>query len=234
MYMKCVLIIGGNCDIGRALVDYFLDRNYKVVVGYHNDNNEYKKEVKYIKCDVTNTSSIENIILETKNVYGNIDILINLACTYMDNSFLNKTKEEFMKVLEVNLVGTFLCNQIYSRYIDNGLIINMGSTDGIDTYSQYSIDYSASKAGIINITKSISISTNNKVLCICPNWVETSSTMNMNSEYLKDELLRIGQNRLVLLDELVYGFDKIINSNFNSGDIFRIDVKGDKLWVEKI
>ena len=152
----------------------------------------------------------------------------------MDNSFLNKTKEEFMKELEVNLVGTFLCNQIYSRYMDDGLIINVASTDGIDTYSEYSIGYSASKAAIINMSKSVSLSTKNKVLCICPNWVDTSSTRGMNKEYLDSELVRIGQSRLITLDEFVFGFDKVINNNFNSGDIFRIDVKEDKLWVEKI
>ena len=232
--MKSVLIIGGNCDIGKYLSKYFLDKGYDVVVGYHNSYSKYDERVKYIKCDVTDIDSIENIILECKNMYGNIDILINLACICMDNSFLNKTRDEFMKELEVNLVGTFLCNQMYSRYIDNGMIINMASTDGVDTYSEYSIGYSASKAGIININKSISISTDNKVLCICPNWIETSSTMGMNREYLESELMRIGQDRLITLDEFILGFDKIINGEFNTGDIFRIDIKGDKLWVERI
>ena len=173
-------------------------------------------------------------MVTTKNMYGNIDIIINMACVYMDNNFLNKTKEEFMKVLEVNLVGTFLCSQIYSRYIDNGLIVNIASTDGIDTGSQYSIDYSASKVGIINLSKNISMCTNNKVLCICPNWLDTSSTRDMDKDYLDSELKRIGQGRLITMNEFVDGFDMIINSDFNSGDIFRIDIEGDKLWLEKM
>jgi len=232
--MKSVLIIGGNCDIGKSLVNNYLDKDYNVIVGYHNDSNQYNNSVKYLKCDVTDIDSIENIILETKNMYGNIDILINLACICMDNSFLNKTKEEFMKELEVNLVGTFLCCQIYSRYIDNGQIINMSSTDGIDTYSQYSMDYSASKAGIINISKSMSISTNNKILCVCPNWIDSDSTRSMNYEYLDSELKRINQSRLITVDELIDSIDKIINSDSNSGDIFKIDIRDDKLWIERI
>jgi len=232
--MKSVLIIGGNCDIGRCLVKYFLKNNYNVVVGYHNNDYKYLDAVEYIKCDVTDIDSIENIIINTKEKYGNIDIIINLANVCMDNSFLNKTKDEFMRVLEVNLVGTFLCNQIYSRYIDNGLIINMASTDGVDTYSEYSIDYSASKAGIINISKSIALCTKNKVLCVVPNWIDSDSTNSMNEEYLESELLRIEQSRLITLDELINGIDQIINSVFNSGDVFRIDIKGDKLWVEKM
>lgn len=234
MYMKCVLIIGGNCDLGRALSKYFINNNYYVVVGYHNDGNNYIDNVKYIRCDVTQEDDINNIIVSTKKMYGNIDIMINLSCLCMDNSFLNKTKSEFMNELEVNLVGTFLCNQIYSRYIDNGLIINMASTDGLDTYNEYNIGYSVSKAGIIHLSKSIVLATKNKVLCIAPNWLETSSTMSMNQEYLIDELKRIGQDRLISIDEFVVGFDKIIKSDFNSGDIFRIDIKESELWVEKI
>jgi 3-oxoacyl-[acyl-carrier protein] reductase len=232
--MKCVLIIGGNCDMGRSLSKYFLDNGYNVVVGYHSDRNEYDKRIKYIKCDVTREESIDNTVKSVIDMYGNIDIMINLACLCMDNSFLNKTKDEFMRVLEVNLVGTFLCNQIYSRYIDNGMIINIGSTDGVDTYSEYSIDYSASKAGVINISRSISMCTNNRVLCICPNWVDTSSTRDMDKDYLDSELKRIGQDRLITMNEFVDGFDMIINSDYNSGDIFRIDIEGDKLWLEKM
>ena len=232
--MKSVLLIGGNCDIGKYLTDYFIKNNYNVVVGYHNDNSKYNNSVEYVKCDVTNIDSIDNTVKSVINKYGNIDVMINLSCISMDNSFFNKTKDELMRELEVNLVGSFLCNQIYSRYIDNGLIINISSTDGIDTYSEYSIGYSMSKAGIINMSKSISICTKNKVLCICPNWIDTSSTRSMNKEYLDSELIRIGQSRLITLDEIVDCFDKIINSEFDSGDIFRIDVKDDKIWLEKM
>lgn len=232
--MKNVLIIGGNSDIGNSLANYYLDRGYNVIIGYHNNDNKYDERIYYIKCDVTNIDSIDNIISDSINRFGKIDILINLACITMDNSFLNKTKEEFMKVLEVNLVGTFLVNQIYSRYIDNGMIINVASTDGLDTGSIYSIDYSASKAGIINMSKIISMATNNKVLCIVPNWIDSDSTRSMNKEYLDSELKRIGQDRLITKEEFILGFDKVINGGINSGDIFRIDIKEWELWVEKI
>ena len=132
--MKNVLIIGANCDIGKAITRYFLDKEYNLVLGYHNDNNEYFKQVKYMKCDVTSSESIKNIIKYCIDTYGKIDVIINLACVCMYNSFLNKTKEELMKEIEINLVGMFLCNQIYSRYVNDGMIINMASTDGIDAY----------------------------------------------------------------------------------------------------
>ena len=232
--MRNVLIIGGNSDIGIGLVRYYLDMDCNVVVGYHKNMDCCDNRVRYIKCDVCDSDSIENIIRSMISMYGTIDVMINLACVCMDSDFLDKSKYEFMRVLEVNLVGTFLCNQIYCKYIDNGMIVNMGSTDGVDTYSRYSIDYSASKAGIINISKSISMCTDNKILCICPNWIDTSSTRMMDSGYLESELVRIGQDRLIKLDEFIDGYDQIINGGFNSGDVFRIDIKGDKLWVERM
>jgi len=231
--MKSVLIIGGSSDIGINLAKYFISLDYNVLIGYNTRKIEIDG-IKSVKCDVRIEEDIENIIKLGIDMFGNIDMLINLACISRDNSFLNKTKKEFMDVLEVNLVGTFLCCQIYSRYIDNGQIINMSSTDGIDTYSQYSMDYSASKAGIINISKSMSISTNNKILCVCPNWIDSDSTRSMNYEYLDSELKRINQSRLITVDELIDSIDKIINSDSNSGDIFKIDIRDDKLWIERI
>ena len=90
--MGCVLIIGGSCDIGFMMTKYFKNKGYNIVVGYHNDSYKYIDDIEYVKCDVTNTLEIENVIKTTKSKYGEIDILINLSCVCMDNSFLNKTK----------------------------------------------------------------------------------------------------------------------------------------------
>lgn len=228
-----VLIVGGSSDIGKSLASYLVNLGYKVIVSYCNHYCTID-DVEVIKCDIKNEYEIEDMFKYIIDKYESIDILINLASISLDNSFLSKTKNEFMEVLEVNLVGTFLCNQIYSKYMNNGLIINMSSTDGIDTGSIYSIDYSASKAGIINMSHNISLATNNKVLCVCPNWIDSESTRDMDMEYLDSELKRIGQSRLITISELVDGIYKIINMNSDSGSVFRIDVKDDKLWIEKI
>ena len=230
--MKKVLIIGGSTDIGISLAKYLIKKDYEVLLTY-NKNKIIDEDFTTIKCDVTSESSIEDTIKYAINLFGNIDILINMAAISLDNSFLNKTKEEFLSVLTVNLVGTFLTNQIYSRYIDNGLIINVSSTDGIDTFSKYNIDYSASKAGIINMTKSISISTTNKVLCVCPNWIDSYTTNSMNKDYLLSELKRIKQDRLIKIDEFTRSMYEIINTNYDTGSIIRMDIKDGNLWLKK-
>lgn len=231
--MKCILIIGGANDIGNAIANSFVNFGYQVVIGYHH-HLPIQMNFDYHKCDVTNEQDIEETIKYCLNKYHHIDILLNLANLNQDNSFLNKTKDEFMRVLEVNLVGTFLLNQYYSRYIDNGIIINMASTDGIDTGSAYSIDYSASKSGIITMSKIIARATSNKVYCLCPNWISSDTTNSMNKEYLKSELTRINQSRLITIDELITSIKNIINNDYESGSIFRIDIKDDELWMKKI
>ena len=227
--MKNILIFGGSSDIGRSLAKYLINMGNNVIVTY---NKHKVNDINSIKCDIRNEIEIEDTIKKVIKEHKRIDIIINMAAISMDNYFLDKTKEEFMNVLEVNLVGTFLTSKIYSKYIDDGMIVNISSTDGIDTYNEYNIDYAASKCGIINMSKNISMCTNNKVICICPNWIDSDSTRSMDKDYLMNELKRIGQSRLIKIDELNDGIYKIINDNIDG--IYRIDIKGDKLWIEKI
>lgn len=228
-----VLIIGGSSDIGIELSKLFILKGYNVVSTYN--SHEFKLDgVDTIKCDIRKEEDIESTIKYCIDKYEKVDILINMASISMDNYFLDKSKEEFMRVLEVNLVGTFLCNKIYSKYIDDGIIVNIGSTDGIDTYNEYDMDYAASKAGIINITKSISRCTNNKVLCICPNWIDSNTTKDMDNNYLINELKRIGQSRLISINEVINSIFNIINMDNKSGTIYRIDIREDKLWIEEM
>lgn len=196
--------------------------------------------VKICQCDVSSCDDIERVIKDGKDLLGNDYILINLASISRDNSFFEKTKEEFMEVLEVNLVGMFLCNQIYSKYIDNGMIINMASTDGIDTYSEYCLDYAVSKAGIIQMSKYVCKYTSNKVLCICPNWIDSDSTREMDKDYLFNELKRIGQSRLIKMDEFIDSLYEILldyyhkDKDMDFKNVIRMDIKDDKLWIEKM
>ncbi len=231
--MKTILIIGGANDIGLSLVNKFKRHNYNVVVGFHQKKLNIKEIDEYY-VDITNENSIQEIIDYCLNKYKQIDIVINLANLNLDNNFLDKNKAEFLRVLEVNLVGTFLLNKCYSKTISNGMIINMSSTDGIDTGSVYSIDYSASKAGIINMSQIISRCTTNKVFCICPNWIDSDTTKMIDKTYLDSELTRINQSRLITLEELSNSIYMLTDSNYESGSVFRIDVKDDKLWMNKI
>ena len=228
-----VLIIGGSSDIGYDLAKKLTSKGYKVIASY-NEHRINDSDIDYIKCDIRNEDSILNTFKSVFDKYGRIDILINMAAICLDNEFLLKTKKEFMDVLEVNLVGTFLTSKMYAKYIDDGMIINIASTDGVDTYNEYNMDYAASKAGVIHLSKNLRMVTNNKVICICPNWIDSNSTRNMDNDYLDNELLRIKQSRLLSIDEVNNGICEVIDSEYDSGSVIRIDIRDDKLWIEKI
>ncbi len=219
--MKTVLITGASKGLGNALANIFLSSGYKVIATY-NTNNSFSKNIEFIKLDITNEKEIEALFNNYK-----IDILINNAATCMDSDLLDKTKDEFMKVLEVNLVGTFLmCKNAIKHNIKE--IINISSTDSINTYNKFNIDYSSSKSGVNIITKTIGeFYKDIRIIGILPNYINTESVLEMNKEYLDSELKRINQKELLDKDEVAYNIFKIYgNKDIKSGSLVKIDYEG--------
>ena len=151
-------------------------------------------------------------------MYNRLDVLVNNAALSLDNDFDSKTKEQFIKVLEVNLVGPFLLIQGLKDLLKT--IINISSTDGINTYTKYNIDYSASKAGLINLTKSLALILEDKnIYAIGPNWVNTESIRHMNQDYLNDEMRRIGQKKLIDPSMIANKVIELLYGEYESGSI---------------
>ncbi len=226
---KTALVTGCAKGIGKEIALELARYNYNIIGTYNTSLEEIIKlkekieslgvKFDYYKLDLTNDLDIEDFIKNMNN-YNHIDILINNAALSLDNEFNLKTKEEFLKVLEVNLVGPFILIQKLYTKMNNGIIINISSTDGINTYSKYNMDYSASKAGLINLTKSLALELDNiRIYSICPNWVNTESTREMSQEYLKEEMKRIGQSKLINKSEVAKGVIDLIDSNIKSGSV---------------
>ncbi len=233
--MNC-LITGSSIGIGRSLAIKLASLNNNVYITYLSNELKAKELQKEIiknynvqcfikKCDLRSEEEIINVVNDFKNKLGNINLLVNNASISHDNLIIDKTKEQFMDVLNVNLVGTFLMTKYAISDMNEGIVINMASTDGIDTQSIYNIDYSASKAGIISLTKSFALSYQNiKFISIAPNWVDTESTREMNQDYLNKELKRINQKKLITIDNVVNKIiHTIVDKNIKSGDLIRID-----------
>ena len=221
---KIMLVTGAARGIGKVIANYFSNLGVNVIVTYCNNkiDNGY--------ClDLTNEDSIKELAETIKDKYGKIDYLVNNASISLDSYIFDKTKEEFMKVLETNVVGTFLMMKYFDSIVD-GYIFNISSTDGIDTGSIYSIDYNASKAGINSLTKTFSLASSNRIISICPNWVDTDSTRDMDKDYLNSELKRIKQDKLIKEETIPKVIDECIKKEVKSGSIIRIegdeDVRG--------
>ena len=232
---KIVLVTGASKGIGKAITDFFASNKATIIMTYNTNlesSNKTKDELisKYnvniinYHLDLSSEDSINDLYKEIKEKYGHIDILVNNASLSIDEDFNELTKEDFMKVLEVNTVGTFLMIKYMSKLMNsNDYIFNISSTDGIDTGSTLSINYNVSKAGIINMTETLSRIIESKIITICPNWVETEVTKDMNQEYLINEMKRINQVKLIKPEKIPQVINELINNDCVNGSIIRID-----------
>lgn len=219
-----ILITGASKGIGNCLANILVD-NDNQVIGIYNNTKTNSNVIDYQKCDICNEDDVKNLFKYIKEKYGYIDVLVNAAALSIDDDMYNKTKEDFMKVLEVNLVGTFLMCKYASLIMNKGVIVNILSTNGYDTYTSLSMDYDSSKAGLINLTKNLAKRLNKIKVCgIAPNWVDTDSTLSMDPNYLESELNRVSQTKLIKKEDVCNKIiDIIYNNEIKSGDIIRMD-----------
>lgn len=230
---KVVLITGASYGIGKEIAKYFAKLGSNIIITYNKSQNlsnnvvleiksKYNVEIDNLKCDITNLDDVNNLYSFVKNKYGKIDILVNNSALSLDSYLFDKTKDVFMKVLEVNVYGTFLMMQMFSKI--TSFIFNISSTDAIDTGNEYNIDYSCSKASINCMTKYFSLfDKNTKYFTICPNWVETEPIKEMNQDFLQSELKRIKQDKLINPKTIPIMIKKCIVENMITGSIIRID-----------
>lgn len=218
-----VLITGASRGIGLTLAKLLTDYGAKVI-GVYNNTKIKDNRIDTYKCDISNEKEIKRLFQYIKKSYGKIDIVVNCAATCLDSDLYDKTKKEFMRVLEVNLVGTFLMCKYASSLMTNGVIVNISSTDAYDTFSTYSMDYAASKAGLENLTKNLALRLPNLKICaLAPNWVDTETVLSMDENYLKTEMERVGQKKLLTKEEVVIKIVEIIvNDDIISGDVIRM------------
>jgi len=238
MDKKTVIVTGSSLGLGASIIKEFAKNDFNVVINYVNhekEANELKKEVeKYnikalcIKCDITNEKEINDMFNQVMKEFKRIDVLVNNAGIAIDTLFNDKTKDNFMRTLEVNLVGTFLVSRVFGNQMykqKEGQIINISSNNGIDQYYEYSLDYDASKAGVINLTHNLSkhYSPYVRVNCICPGWINTNMNKDMDKEYKKNEENKILLKRFANPDEIAHDIYNISTSTYMNDSIIRID-----------
>ena len=221
--MKKLLITGISSDISKSIINTFKDE-YKIIGIYHTNLDLNIDNIDLYKCNVTDEEEVKKLTTILKEKYGTIDLLINAHSKESDEYILDKTGDCFNEVLSTIITGTFLMMKYSIKYLNVSYIVNVSSTDSIDTYNEYNLDYSVSKSGLNMMTKIFSEtfpSINFKLILL--NYVDTYTTRLMNPEYLKSELNRIGQKELIKPDFIADKLKNIINSNNNNNLIVRID-----------
>ena len=186
-----VLVTGGARGLGLAISLYYLKMGHSVVVNYNNSSDlalklksEYGDRVSIVKADVSNEDDVKRMFDEL----GKLDVVVNNAGIAKDSDPMEKSAEEFLEVIKVNLLGTFLVSKYAVNHVDKGCIVNISSTNALDTYYPESMDYDASKAGVISLTHNFSLYLKDRdirVNVVCPDWIDTDMNLGMDEEYKK-------------------------------------------------
>ena len=199
--MKTILVTGANKNLGKKVALMLADLGYNLVLVYDKDAtakdecvkslSKYNVNVWWYKIDIAKEEEVKGMFedLSDKGVY--LDGLVNNASIYRDLDIKEKMAEQFLEVLNVNVVGTFLVIKYAIPLLNNmSSIVNIASTNAIDTYYPEAIDYDASKAGIVSLTKDFAkyLSPKVRVNTVCPGWIEGPSLEEMDESFKKDKI----------------------------------------------
>lgn len=235
------LVTGSNRGIGRSCIEEFAKRGVTVVINYchHEDEakeleqeikDKYNVDVLTIKCDVSKEDEVEAMFNQIEETFGGLDILVNNASVCRDSLLLDKNIKEFKRVLDVNLIGTYLCSKYAAKMmlaVKKGKIINISSTNALDTFYPESCDYDASKAGVISLTHNMAreFAPFITVNCICPGWVKTQMNKDLSLEQINEEKKNILLGRFAEPEEIakVVMFLSSSNASYINDSIIRVD-----------
>lgn len=188
---KVALVTGASRGIGRATAIKLASYGATVIVNYQGSKEKAEEVVNTILanggqaesygCDVSDFESCGNMIGEIIKKYGHLDILVNNAGITRDGLIMKMSEEDFEKVLDVNLKGAFHTIRHASRYFlkqRSGSIINISSVSGVSGNAGQA-NYSAAKAGLIGLTKSVAKELGSRgirVNAVAPGFIETDMT----------------------------------------------------------
>ena len=238
---KVALITGASRGIGASIALDLASHNCNVCINYNNSEkeakelkkeieNKYAVEAMVIKADMTKEDEIKLMIDKVIERFHRIDILVNNAGIAIDSTIEDKTVTNFKKILNTNLIGPFVISKYVAKYMlerKEGTIINISSTNGIDTYYSYSLDYDASKAGLISLTHNLAeyYAPYIRVNCVAPGWVNTEMNKELDIDYIKEEEKNIYLNRFAECSEIakVVTFLASHDASYINGEIIRVD-----------
>lgn len=215
---KVALVTGSSLGLGAEIIKKLAQSGADVIIHYNTHEQEAKKleaEIKanynvsslVVKADITKEEDILNMVLKIIDKFKKIDILINNAALTIDCPYEEKTKDNFLKILDTNVLGTFLVTKYVGRYMlanKYGKIVNVSSNNAINCYYPESIDYDASKAAIISLTNNMAkyYAPYINVNCVCPGWIDTDINKQLGTDFKKEEINKIYLKRFASKEEV--------------------------------
>ena len=238
---RTVLVTGGARGIGKAVVEKFASEGYQIAINYNSSETRAKElldtltkqgvSAMIIKADISNEDEVKNMVSAVVEKFGKIDVLVNNSAVCYDSLFQDKTREQFIRTMEVNVLGTFMVSRIVGDIMYNnkyGKIINLSSTNGINTYFPMCIDYDASKAAINSLTHNLAtqFAPFVTVNAVAPGFIATESEVDgMDEEFIALETEKVMVKRAGQPEDvanLVY-FLASSQGDFINNQVIKID-----------
>lgn len=240
MERKVVLITGAGRGIGRAIARKFASNGYNIILNYNSSKdlamalaNELKTmvEVLTIQADISDEQQVKNMVDKSIERFGKIDVLVNNSAICIDKLFYDRTKEDFDKTFAVNVTGTFLVSKLVGEQMlakKSGNIINLTSTNAINTYFPMCIDYDASKSAIISLTHNLAVqfAPYINVNAVAPGFIGTETELDgMDEDFIALETQKVMIRRMGTEEDvanLVY-FLSSPEASFINNQVIKID-----------
>ena len=238
---KVAFITGGSRGIGKAISERFAKEGYDLIVNYKEKinraeelkneiENKYNVKVMLVKADLSNEESIIEMVSKITNTYKKIDVLVNNAGIVIDKEFEDRTVKDWEETLKVNLIAPFVLTKLIGSKMfeeKRGAIINISSTNGINTYYPSSVDYDASKSGLISLTydSAVQFAPYVRVNCVAPGWVNTEMNKELEEDFVKEETQKILVKRFAEPEEIanVVYFLASNEASFINSEVIKVD-----------
>ena len=233
---KNVIVTGATGGIGNSIVKALADQGANVLAtGTKFEKlNELKKinnKIKTLQFDISNHDKIEKFIDDATNELDNkLDCIINNAGITKDNLSIRMTYEEWSKVIDINLTSTFLMSKYSIKKMlknKSGKIVNITSVVG-HTGNVGQANYTASKAGIVAMSKSLAIEyakKNININCISPGFIDTAMTEKIDEKFKESIISKIPSNRLGKPEDIANAVIFLISddANYINGETIHIN-----------
>lgn len=237
---KTVVVTGASRGIGKAIALKLAGLGANIVINYRSESKSAEDLVEEIRslgskaeavqADISSFEGAKNLTEKAVEAFGRIDILVNNAGITRDGLLLRMKEEDFDKVIEVNLKGTFNCIRHVSSVMLKqkcGKIINISSVVGI-AGNAGQVNYSAAKAGIIGMTKSVArelASRNITVNAVAPGFIKTNMTEVLSDKAKETTLKGIPLKRFGTAEDVanVVAFLALPYSDYITGHVINVD-----------
>lgn len=237
---KCAIVTGAAKGIGRAIATELAKNGANIVLNYRSSEDKAIElenelislgvEVLRVKGDISKIEDVENLVNASKGKFGRIDIMVNNAGITKDTLILRMKEEDFDTVIDVNLKGVFNCLKTITPVMvkqKQGKIINLSSVVGL-IGNAGQVNYAASKAGVIGMTKSLAKEVGSRgitVNAVAPGFISTDMTDVLGEKFKEEAKKGIPLKRLGEPEDVakVVAFLASENANYVTGQVINVD-----------